>query len=72
MVRQHQGLNRHEFQQTLGNAGGIEDPDWLQSMSHKELDLTQRLNKNKLMVEQMTQTELYQQNHAEEAAFVNY
>ena len=40
MVKRHQGLNGHEFEQTLGDSGGQRSLVCYIAWSHKELDMT--------------------------------
>ena len=44
MVRQHPGLNGHEFEQTLGDNEGQESLACCSPWGLKESDATQRLN----------------------------
>ena len=46
MLRQHYGLNRHEFEQTLGDSRGQRSLECYSLWGLKELDLTQQLNNN--------------------------
>ena len=46
MVRQHQQLNGHEFEQTLGNGEERGSLACCNPCSHKQLSITERLNNN--------------------------
>ena len=48
IVGWHHRLNEHEFEQTPGDNEGQGKPDMLQSMGRKELDITEKLNYNKM------------------------
>ena len=50
MVRQHHQLHRHEPEQTPGDSGGQEGLVCCCPWSHKESNLTQRLNNSKRAV----------------------
>ena len=45
MIRQHHQLNRHEFEQTLGDSGRQEAQHVAVHGVHKDSDATQQLNK---------------------------
>ena len=44
MFRRHHQLNRHEFEQILGDSGGQMSLACCKPWGHKESDLTQQLN----------------------------
>ena len=46
MVGWHHLLNRHEFEQTLGDSEGQGSLVYCSSWGRKESDMTERLNKN--------------------------
>ena len=47
MVGWHHQLNRHKFEQTLGNSEGQGSLVCCSSWGHKRSDITERLNNNK-------------------------
>ena len=48
MVGQHHQLNGHEFEQALGVGDGQGSLDCCSPWSHKELDMTKKLNRTEL------------------------
>ena len=50
MVRWNHRLNGHEFEQTLGDCEGQGSLVCCSSWGHKELDTTERLNNNLLII----------------------
>ena len=44
IVREHHRLKGHEFEQTLGDSEGQTNLECCSPWSHKELDMTERLN----------------------------
>ena len=50
MVRWNYRLNGHEFKQTLGDCEGQGSLVCCSSWGHKELDTTERLNNNLLII----------------------
>ena len=47
MIGWHYRLNRHEFEQALGNGEGNGSLAYFSPWGHKELNMTERLNNNK-------------------------
>ena len=41
MIREHHCLNRHEFEQTLGDSEGQGGLAWCSPWGHKESDMTE-------------------------------
>ena len=46
MVGWHHQLNRHEFEQVLGDGEGLESLPFCSPWGHKESDRTEQLNNN--------------------------
>ena len=48
MVGEHHQVNGHEFEQTLGDSEGQGSPTCCGSQGHRDLDMAQQLNNNKI------------------------
>ena len=48
MTGWHLQLNGHEYEQTLGDSEGQGSLEWCSPWGHKEQDMIERLNNNKL------------------------
>ena len=57
MVGQHHPLNRHEFEQTLGDSEGQGSLACYSSRCPKELDMTELLNNSIIGKKRVVQTE---------------
>ena len=67
MVGWHHLLNRHEFEQTLGDSEGQGSLVYCSSWGRKKSDLTERLNNNKGITEEQHIVEMCGARHGKDA-----